>query len=249
MTNVGSVNGKLQSTALGADGVCYADASGLIQVTTAGTSTQLLTSNGPGLAPTFQNAPASGVSGPGSSTNNGIATWNGAGGTALFSPPTPLVSSGGIMTNSNQPAFLALMTGNSGVNTGDGTSVIVPFNTTTFDHGSNFNTGSNEYVCPVTGLYQYNMNIFFALTGAGTNTYYSMLVLVNGGSAHQIILDNVFNQINLTSGFQWANGSILLNNAASDTVQIQVNVQGNATKNCLIGGGASGSNFSGFLVC
>lgn len=54
MANVGSVNGKLQSTALGADGICYADATGLIQVTAAGTAAQVLTSNGAGVAPTYQ---------------------------------------------------------------------------------------------------------------------------------------------------------------------------------------------------
>lgn len=59
--SVGTNNGKLQSTALTADGVCYADANGLVQTTTAGTAGQVLTSNGAGVAPTFQAGAASSI--------------------------------------------------------------------------------------------------------------------------------------------------------------------------------------------
>jgi hypothetical protein len=189
-----------------------------------------------------------GVTGPMSSTNTGIATWNGTGGTALNSPPTPLVSSAGIMTNSNQPAFLAYLSTNTGSVTGDGTVLLVPFDTVSFDQGSNFNTGSNYYVCPVAGLYQYNINIFLAQSAPGTNTYFDIVLLVNGSTSYILYNQNLYP----TSGtfFLDANASILIQNAANDQVAVRIDVAGNATKNIVVGGGgAQYTTFSGYLVC
>jgi hypothetical protein len=191
---------------------------------------------------------AGGVTGPGSSTDMGIATWNGTGGTALNSPPSPLVSSAGIMTNSNQPAFLAYLANNTASVTGDGTVLLVPFDTVSFDQGSNFNTGSNYYVCPVAGLYQYNINIFLAQSAPGTNTYFDIVLLVNGSTPFILYNQNTYP----TTGtfFLDANASILIQNAANDQITIQVDVAGNASKNIVIGGGgARYTTLSGYLVC
>jgi len=122
-------------------------ANGTLNNVSPGTSGQVLTSNGASAQPSFQTSASGGVTGPGSSTNNGIATWNGTGGTALLSPPSPIVSSTGVMTNTNQPCFLAYL---SLAGTGQPAG-IVHFDTVVFDQASNFTTG--RFVASVTGKY------------------------------------------------------------------------------------------------
>jgi hypothetical protein len=57
MTKTGSnASGHLFDTSLTADGVIYADANGVLTSTSAGAATEVLTSNGPGVPPTFQAA-------------------------------------------------------------------------------------------------------------------------------------------------------------------------------------------------
>lgn len=49
-----NTSGHLFDTTFTADGILYADGSGVVTSTTAGTAGQVLTSNGPGVAPTYQ---------------------------------------------------------------------------------------------------------------------------------------------------------------------------------------------------
>ncbi len=60
MTLGSNTSGHLFDTSFTTDGVLYSAANGVITSTSAGTATQVLTSNGPGVAPTFQ-AAASGA--------------------------------------------------------------------------------------------------------------------------------------------------------------------------------------------
>ncbi len=63
MAQLGSnTSGHLFDTSFTADGVLYADASGVITSTAAGSSGQVLTSNGAGVAPTYQAAGGGGSS-------------------------------------------------------------------------------------------------------------------------------------------------------------------------------------------
>src|SRR5277367_2366960 len=98
MTLGSNSSGHLFDTTFNADGVLYSAAAGVITSTTVVSAGQVITSNGAAVAPTFQTASTGTVTGPISSTANGVATWNGIGGTALLSPPSPLVSAGGVMT-------------------------------------------------------------------------------------------------------------------------------------------------------
>jgi C1q domain-containing protein len=226
MTCGSNTSGNLYQTSLANASVVAADSSG-----------QLI----PG-------TPSGGVTGPVSSTNNAIATWNGTTGSALLSPPTPLVSSGGVMTNSNQPAFLAFVSSNTGSVTGDGTQVVVPFNATSFDQTSSFNTGSNYYVCPTTGIYQFNVNLNLQGASVGTNTGI-FAYLYNGASVvNYISYGNTFSLL-AGDGATVVNGSFLIHCTATNQISVQVAVYGNASKNVVIfGANPGGSCISGFLV-
>lgn len=248
MTIGSNTSGHFFDTSLNADGVLYANGTGVITSTTVGTGGQVLTSNGVGVAPTFQ-AVTAGVSGPGSSTNNSIATWNGAGGTALFSRGTPLIDSTGRMTNTNQPAWSAKLSGNVSAVTGDGTDYKIVFNTATFDQGSNFNTGTGVYTFPVAGIYQINVLYFmFVSSGASTSTQMLGYALVNGATNIRVA-DNNPNSLGLLVAQEFMiSQSFLYKAAASDTMEIHV-VLSNGTKNIGVGGGTQSCLFSGYLVC
>lgn len=153
-TPVSIANGGTNASSMTTtDGVVYYDGTRLV-TTTAGTAAQVLTSNGAGVAPTFQAAAGGGVTGPGSSTDRAVVTWNGAGGTALFNNSTSKISSTGIATNTAQPAFqLALATGLSNTS-GGGTNYQVTFDTVNYDQASN-TSGGNTFTAPVAGIYAF----------------------------------------------------------------------------------------------
>jgi hypothetical protein len=171
-----------------------------------GTATQVLTSNGPGVAPTFQAAGGGGV-----------------GGTQAFN------------------VYLSASTGNV---TGDSTTVTVPYDTVLFDNGSNFSTGNNWYVVPITGQYQFSANLIFG-NSAGTNTG-TFLELFVGSQVYFLNYNGPYN-VALNNGT--ANGSITVPCNAGDHVFVQTAVNGNATKNVfLIGSNQGFTSFSGFRV-
>lgn len=67
-----------------------------------GTPNYVLTSSGG--VPSWQPS-AGGLTGPGSSTSGGIATWNGVGGTALLSPSTPTIDGSGNVSSTAAATF------------------------------------------------------------------------------------------------------------------------------------------------
>lgn len=137
---------------------------------TAGTAGKSLISDGTNIVlstPTFPNASAAAGKFIQSDGTNWVAstpklpTTAGTSSTLLRSNGTDwintsafTVSSSDIMTNTAQPGggwFVQASTTNV---TGDGTSYQVVFGATTWEQGSNFNTGTGTYTCPVTGIYQ-----------------------------------------------------------------------------------------------
>ena len=127
MANVGSLNGKLQSTALGADGVCYADSNGLIQVTSTGSSTQVLTSNGAGVAPTFQNAAVSGIvtiNGNSGSVTGSTVTFTGSATGLTFSGSSTTMTLGGKLAVASGGTNATSFTQSNGIVAYNGTSLV-----------------------------------------------------------------------------------------------------------------------------
>lgn len=154
-----------------------------------GTSTQVLTSNGAGVSPTWQAIPMHAAT-----------------------------------------AFRAYLNANTAANiTGDGTLVTVHFDTVDYDTDSGYNTGTYTYTVPVgkTGVWQINYTVF-AYRTAGTNTVIILNVLKNATTIrnYEMNFENTqtSGELTLTSGIQ-------AKLTAGDTVKVQCNVAGNASKN------------------
>lgn len=182
------------------------------------------------------------VSGPGSSTDRAIATWNGTAGTDLFNNSTTNIDSTGRFTNTAQPAFLARLTGLHLNATGDGTVYQLPFNSVIFDQGSNFTTGASaHYTFPVTGKYLISASVSI-LPDASSNTAQLSIVATSRS---------------ITYGQTWTGAaglvftpstSVLIDATAGDTVAITIAVFG-GTLTTTVNGNTSATFISGYLVC
>lgn len=110
------------------------------------------------------------VSGPGSSTDNALARWNGVSGSVL-QDSTVLVTDVGEMTNASQPAFLAFLGSNDNNATGNGTVYTLGGTTALteiFDQGSDFVT-TGTFTAPVTGRYFFSLQIRASSATAATS--------------------------------------------------------------------------------
>lgn len=211
-----------------------------------GTTGQVFTAN-TGADPSWQTSSGGGVTGPVSSTDRAIATWNGTGGTALFNNSTTKIDSSGRMTNSAQPAFLANNTNNLTNVTGDNTLITMTYDTIVFDQGGN--VSSSTFVAPINGIYHFDASASFYNLSAVTNAAgCSVSFYVNGSEYRR------FTQINAglvndttDSNTYTAFGSTLIKLNASDVVSIQGRVFGSSKTVGLEGGQAT--SFSGHLVC
>ena len=175
--------------------------------------------------------------------SNGIVTYNG---TRLVNYAGPQISSGGIITNTSQPAFQVYNASNPTNVTGDGTVYKVAWDTANFDHGSNFNTGTYTFTAPTTGLYQFNLCVGASSLGAANTIGIIQLVTTaqtytsgysswstTGGAA--------------TNGVKIEFGSWLVPMTSGDTAYTNLAVY-NGTKTASLYGALGNSSFSGYLV-
>lgn len=243
---VSIANGGTNATSMATtDGVVYYDGTRLV-TTSAGTSGQILTSNGAGVAPTYQSASGS-VTGPGSSTDRAIATWNGTGGAALFNNSTVKIDSSGRMTNTTQPAFHAYLSANtSNDKTGDGTTYTVIFDSTTSNVGTIYNTATGVFTVPVTGKYLLYSQVTLQNLTIAASTCVFQIAPSAGLNCNNLINPGIVANANGNCSM-WNSG--LFNLSASDTVTVTVRVL-NTTKTIgVTGDGSSGySTFGGYLV-
>lgn len=154
------------------------------------------------------------VSGPGSSTNRAIATWDGITGTALFDNSTTNIDSTGRYTNTAQPAFRAYLSTVTNDVTGDGTNYTVIFNNEVFDRGSNYDNTTGIFTAPVAGIYQFNFAIGYQNIDASHTS--GAIFLFAGGIQYVGQLVNAFAVS--TSGFWQSNLTVIVSLTASDTV-------------------------------
>lgn len=215
-----------------------------------GTSGQVLTSNGAGALPTFQNAAGGDVVGPGSSTDNALARWDGASGDSLQDSDV-IVTDNGEMTNTSQPFFTAYLTSNANNVTGDGTQYYLGDTdvgagmTTLVNQGSHFTTGASGgayFTAPVDGNYQFN---FYALIQDFSSSHTLSLQLVTTSDT----LDYGNYAAGQPAGNFPASFSVAIPLSATDTVKFAIS-SGGSTKTLDVNGGADSRTYvSGFLVC
>ena len=195
------------------------------------------------------NATGSGdVSGPGSSTDRAIATWNGTGGTDLFNNSTITISANGEMVNTAQPAFLAYLNANDLNVTGNNTTYTLGTNTAlteVYDQNSDFNT-NGTFTAPVTGKYNLTGSMEMVPSSMASASTYSLTIATsnrNYRSASQ----------NSTSSEPFKNNKLnaLADMDSADTAVLNVNATGIGADTADIAGNASLliSFFCGNLTC
>lgn len=209
-----------------------------------GANGNVLTSNGTDWTSA---ASSGGVTGPGSSTDRAIATWNGAGGTALFNNSSTKIDSTGRQTNSAQPAFFAYVSSVISNVTGDATAYQVAFDSTSLNVGSVFTTGAGaKFTAPVTGNYMFSYNV--QVTGITAQTSALLTFTATSNSATTTFkIPTPF----VAAGLESYSGSIFMPMTAADTASLTLQL-GGGTKTVSVTGAALGSTstyFSGFLVC
>lgn len=242
MTLGSNTSGHLFDTSFTTNGVLYSAASGVVTSTTAGTATHVLTSNGSGSAPTFQAVTSGNITGPGSSTDRAIATWNGTGGTALFNNSTTNIDSTGRYTNSVQPCFQAYLAADATNVTGDGTAYTVLFDSESFDNNSNFNTSTGTFTAPVTGKYLLCGAIYTSGYAVGHNRL-EVKLEATGTTYYIANYKNPFALTTLACSF-----CSIISLSSTNTVTISLNV-GASTKVIDVNGTAGYTTLSGYLLC
>lgn len=114
---------------------------------------------------------------------------------------------GGQITMPSQSAFIAYMTTTS-------TATTIPFNATSLNRGSHFNTSTYTYTAPAQGLYTFT--VIIAYDGNSTNPNASYIALsVNGTRARDLFEGNPA----WTTNTEWHSSAFLYLNAG-DTVTI-----------------------------
>ena len=87
------------------------------------------------------------------------------------------INSAGIVTKPLQPAFLVQAGSNSALPLLVGTKV--NFNSEIFDQNSDFNTTTQTFTAPVTGKYQFNVQLLWVNWDSGASYYYLQIVTSN----------------------------------------------------------------------
>lgn len=120
--------------------------------------------------------PTPSISGPGSSTDRAVVTWNGTSGNALYDNSSVIIDSSGRMTNTLQPAFLAILTSTQSNVTGNSVLYQVICDTEIYDQGSNFDNTTGTFTAPISGRYliTFKADLDYGLTGPNVfqNEYY-----------------------------------------------------------------------------
>jgi len=157
---------------------------------------------------------------------------------------TTMQATSGNWTKPLQPAFLVHPNARINDVTGDGTAYTAVWNTEIFDQGGDF--ASNTFTAPVTGKYQFNVNISLLGIVSGHTTCIITLVTSNR-SIRTHFKANVFAQTG--SGDQNSfNGSVLTDMDASDTAHVTIAVAGGSKVVDFDGDSNYTSAFSGSLI-
>jgi hypothetical protein len=151
------------------------------------------------------------------------------------------IDNAGIVTKPYQPAFLAYKT-NPQTNIAVGISTIV-FDTERFDQSGDFNTSTSTFTAPVTGKYQFNLNIRIGSIDTAA-AYYRTYITTSNEAYYPTIIAPKF-----TADLSYYHlcFSVLADMDAGDTAYTRVQQSG-GTEQADLDSGAGQTNFSGYLV-
>ena len=143
---------------------------------------------------------------------------------------------------SGQPAFFAFSNTAVTNRTGDGTGYTIVFGTEKFDQDNNFD-GTSTFTAPVTGKYQFNINVCVQNLAAAS----TLFCYLNTTSTTYPYANTSYT--NAAGGNGYISFSVLAAMTAGDTASVAVAVGGGA-KTVGVYGNASDvrTSFSGFLV-
>jgi len=145
-------------------------------------------------------------------------------------------------------AFDISLSGNISNITGDGSVYQIPLNTVNLDTNSAFDMSTNNYVFPVTGIYQINMLFYiFSSSSDVSSTVFTGYAFINGATNFRLI-DADPQSLGLSTAQEFiATASFLYNATLGDTMGMFVN-SANGTKNIGVAGGVESCRFSGFKI-
>ena len=129
------------------------------------------------------------------------------------------IDSSGIVTKPNQPCFHAYpSTTTTVLNTTNATWEKLPFDTTAWDVGNNFNTTNKRFTAPVTGMYL--MNWMFQIENANSVTWMYAYPLVNGSTNQNRSKGVVFADFRVFENYHTESGSWIMKLSANDYVEM-----------------------------
>lgn len=226
------------------DGVVYFDGTRLV-TTAVGSATQVLTSNGAGVAPTFQAAGGGGITtidgDSGSATGATVTIAGGSGISTSASGSTITITNSAPAAGSN--VFLAFMNSGQANVTGAGTQTTVVFNDVSSNPGSYYDTGTGMFTAPATGNYLFTV----AISTSGTSVGASRVILLGeAGSIEYKLTDQDF-VLGSASGSMFLNYSFMARLTATQTCYIQLRIFNGVGNTIGVGGSSGGSQYISFF--
>lgn len=173
-------------------------------------------------------------------THVNVGNITSTGGTIAVTYASPNINLEAVSSGGSFNGFQAYLSGNVSNVTGDGTVYTIPFNTTSYDIGSNFNTGTGTYTAPTTGYYLFTGVVFFTATDPSQTQ--GTINLVTTATNFQLYTVNAYAMAgNAVAVLPWSKMCAM---TAGDTATIVLTVQG-TSKNVIVGGLLTFTTFEG----
>ena len=155
-----------------------------------------------------------------------------------------VIDSNGHIVMPKQPAFQVKLSGADQNNIAVGSNVTILFDTEIFDQNADFNTGTYTFTAPVTGRYQFNVNLQLEDVDSA-NTEYIDVQIITSNRTYRNLFDPQ-QQLNADVYYFNLNFSVLADMTANDTAYV-VCKQHNGTAQSDVD--ANWTIFSGYLAC